>query len=135
MKEETKAIIRYRLNRAKESLKDASKLLNEGSLHSSVNRIYYAMFYSVNAPLLTRDLSSSKHSGARSLFFKEFITGGEVDRQYGKFYSEISEKRQTGDYEDLIEFKREDIEVWLKKAEEFVNQVETLTNRLMREGN
>jgi len=135
MKEETKAIIRYRLNRAKESLKDASKLLNEGSLHSSVNRIYYAMFYSVNALLLTRDLSSSKHSGVRSLFFKEFITGGEVDRQYGKFYSEICEKRQTGDYEDLIEFKREDIEVWLKKAEEFVNQVETLTNRLMREGN
>jgi len=32
MKEETKAIIRYRLNRAKESLKDASKLFERRKL-------------------------------------------------------------------------------------------------------
>lgn len=135
MKEETKTIIKYRLNRAKESLKDASNLLNDRSFHSSVNRIYYAMFYSVNALLLTRNLSSSKHSGVKSLFFKEFVAVGEIDKRYGKFYSEIFEKRQTGDYEDLIEFNKEDVEIWLKKAEEFVNQIETLTIKIIEKGN
>lgn len=76
-----------------------------------------------------------KHSGVKSLFFKEFVTVGEIDKRYGKFYSEIFEKRQTGDYEDLIELNKEDVEIWLKKAEEFVNQIETLTIKIIEKGN
>lgn len=93
MREETKTIIKYRLERAKEFLKDANRLFSRGSLHSTVNRIYYAMFYSVNALLLSRNLSSSKHSGVRALFNMEFVNKEYIDRNYGKFYSEISEKR------------------------------------------
>ncbi len=47
LKDATKAVIEYRLKRARESLSDAQHLLQSNSLLSSVNRIYYAMFYSV----------------------------------------------------------------------------------------
>lgn len=104
MKEDAKAIIKYRLERARESLRDATKLFNEGSLHSTVNRIYYAMFYSVNALLLTKNLSSFKHAGVRALFNREFVNKEKIDKVYGRFYSEIFEKRLVGDYKDSSEF-------------------------------
>ena len=131
MKEETKTIIEYRLERSRETLGDAVKLFEEISLHSTVNRIYYAMFYSVNALLLTRNLSSSKHSGVRALFQREFVNKDEVDRTQGKFFSEIFEKRQAGDYKDLVEFKKEDVEEWLQKAEEFIKIIQDLTLKII----
>lgn len=133
MKETTKTIIRYKFERARESLTDAKQLFERGSLHATVNRIYYAMFYSVNALLLTKNLSSAKHSGVRSLFSKEFINKGTVDKELGRFYSEIFEKRQKGDYKDFVEFKKEDAEEWLKKAEEFINKIEKLTLQIIEE--
>jgi len=38
-------LISYRLERTRESLDAAQLLLNNGMLTSSMNRIYYAMFY------------------------------------------------------------------------------------------
>lgn len=66
MKETTKTLIRYRLERARETLESAKILFENSKLYSAVNRIYYAMFYSVNALLLSKNLSSSKHSGVKA---------------------------------------------------------------------
>lgn len=63
MNEERKDLIKYRIERAKETLDDARLLFENRKLFSAVNRIYYAMFYIVNALLLTKGMSSSKHSG------------------------------------------------------------------------
>lgn len=35
--------------------------------------------------------------------------------------------RQEGDYADYVEFKKEDVEKWLSKAEEFVKRIEEIT--------
>ena len=70
MKEE---IIKYRRERAKETLEDAKILFENKRLRSTVNRIYYALFYEVTALLFSRNLSSPKHSGIISIFNKEFI--------------------------------------------------------------
>lgn len=48
MKEE---LIRFRQKKAKETLEDATILLNSGRLFSALNRIYYALFYEVSALL------------------------------------------------------------------------------------
>jgi len=60
-------LIRFRRDRAKETLADAGMLLPDGSPASALNRIYNAMFYEVLALLHTQDLASAKHSGARAL--------------------------------------------------------------------
>jgi len=133
MKEETKTVIIYRLERANESLRDAKNLFEGKSLNSSVNRIYYAMFYAVNALLLTKNLSSSRHSGVRVLFFKEFVNKREVEEKDGEFYSEIFEKRQLGDYKDMVRFERKDVEIWLNKAEVFVKRIEELTLKIIQQ--
>ncbi|MCK9391233.1 MAG: HEPN domain-containing protein [Syntrophales bacterium] len=61
MKEE---LIRYRREKARETLEDEKILFKSGRLSSTLNRIYYAAFYEVVALLATNDLSSAKHTGA-----------------------------------------------------------------------
>lgn len=73
MKQELKDLAKHRLERAENTLLDAQKYFKNATLSSTVNRIYYAMFYAVNGLLIAKGLSSSKHSGVRALFNKEFI--------------------------------------------------------------
>ncbi|MDO8585606.1 MAG: HEPN domain-containing protein [Armatimonadota bacterium] len=61
-------LIRHRLQRAREALAEASALLDVGFTTGVVNRTYYACSYAVNALLLSKGLSSAKHSGVLSLF-------------------------------------------------------------------
>ena len=66
-------LIAYRLMRAHETLEDACILANEERWNACVNRLYYACFYAVSALLLTDGLSSSKHTGVRSLFNRYYV--------------------------------------------------------------
>jgi uncharacterized protein (UPF0332 family) len=124
MKQEFIDLAKYRLEKARNTLSDAKKYINDATLESTVNRIYYAMFYAVNAFLVTKGLSSSKHSGVRSLFNREIVNKGLIERQWGEFYSDMFDRRQKGDYEDFVRFEKQDVEEWLGKAEEFINKIE-----------
>lgn len=73
MKQEFIDLAEYRLERARNTLSDAKKYFEGATLDSTVNRIYYAMFYAVNALLITKGLFSSKHTGVRALFNREFV--------------------------------------------------------------
>lgn len=126
MNNETKSLIHYRAHRSQETLDDAKLLLDKGKLFSSVNRIYYSMYYSVNALLLSKSLSSSKHSGILALFNKEFVNKNIIDKESGRFFNEMFEFRQKADYKDLTEFMKEDVEVWFKKAIEFISKIQQL---------
>lgn len=127
MKKELVDLIKYRLKKSKETLQDAKVLFEKASLTSTVNRIYYAMFYAVSGLLLSKNLSSSKHSGIRSLFNKEFVNKGLVDKKLGKFYSKIFEERQEGDYKDFIKFDNNIVRSWLEDADDFIKKIEKVT--------
>jgi uncharacterized protein len=127
LKKELADLIKYRLEKSKYTLQDAKVLFEKASLSSVVNRIYYAMFYAVSGLLLSANLSSSKHSGIRSLFNKEFVNKGLFDKELGKFYSKIFEERQEGDYKDFIEFDEYIVRVWLESAEDFIKKIENVT--------
>lgn len=131
MKQEFSVLAKYRLERAKNTLMDAKKYFVDATSESTVNRIYYAMFYAVNALLITRGLASSKHSGVRALFNKEFVNKGLVEKDLGKFYAEMFDKRLKSDYRDFVEFQKEDVEVWLKMAEEFIEKIYKLTLKMI----
>jgi uncharacterized protein (UPF0332 family) len=89
MKDETRTLISYRLERARESLEEADILLKRGHTNTFVNRLYYACFYAVSALLLAKGLSSAKHSGMRSLFHQNFIKPGLIDTELGQLYDRL----------------------------------------------
>jgi uncharacterized protein (UPF0332 family) len=74
--EQLEALLRYRIEQAHETLWEAEILLNESAWRGAVNRAYYAMFYALLGLLATKQLGTSKHSGAISLFDHEFVKTG-----------------------------------------------------------
>ena len=125
-------LINYRREKARATLEDARILFSKQRFNSSVNRIYYAMFYEVSSLLLLKDLTSSKHTGTKALFQQYFVKPGEVDKELGKFYSTIFEFRRRSDYEDFVEFAEEEVEIWLDKAENFIKEIEIIIEKKMK---
>lgn len=111
------------IERANKYLKSAEILLKEGDYESSVSRAYYAMFYSVEALLLTKGLSFTSHKGVISAFGEHFIKSGIFPKGMGKELNRAFEKRQLGDYEyTFVISKKEAVEI-LNKGKDFVEEI------------
>lgn len=126
MKKEIRTLVLYRLNRADESLEEALILLERDHINTFVNRLYYACFYAVTALLLSKGLSSSKHSGVRALFHQNIVKNGLLNREMGKFYDKIFDTRQKGDYADLVYFKKKEVGSWFGEAKKFISSIKNI---------
>jgi uncharacterized protein len=133
MTPEERDLVRYRLQRAQETLEEAALLREKGHLNASVNRLYYACFYAVSALLLTEGKSSSKHSGIRALFNKEWVKTGRIPSEYGRFYRRLYDSRQKGDYGDFVQFEDADVAPWFQEAREFVATAANLAEGIIQE--
>jgi len=131
VKPEVAELVRYRLARARESFAEAELLLANDHVRTAVNRLYYACFYAVSALLLTEGHSSSKHSGVRALFDQHWIVPGRLPRDIGRFYRQLFDARQKGDYADLVTFDRAEASIWIAEAGNFVEQVARLVESLL----
>ena len=124
MKDEYKqTLITYRLDISKESLRAAQLLLENNMLTSAMNRIYYSMFYSVQALLLSNDASFSKHSQVKGYFNREFIKTEIFPKQFGRLYNKVFEYRQKFDYVDLAIPEKELISEYIESAKEFISKI------------
>ena len=119
-------LIKYKLERSDETLEEAKIMLRSSHLFGAANRIYYACFYAVSALLLSKDLSSPKHSGVLSLFNRHFVKTGLIPVELGKFYSRLFDTRTESDYADLITIDLKEIQDNLKTAEIFIPAVKSL---------
>jgi len=95
------ALIKYRMERSLESVEAAKLMLENNMLTSAMNRIYYAMFYAVQALLITKSVSFSKHGQVKGFFNKEFVHKGTIPVRFGKVYNKAFEYRQKFDYVDF----------------------------------
>jgi uncharacterized protein (UPF0332 family) len=129
MIQEIKTLILYRLERAHEAIEEANVLLEKGYANTSVNRLYYACFYAVSALLLTKDLSSAKHSGVRSLFHQNFVKPGTVTIELGQFYDKLFRNRQKGDYVDFVRFNIDEVRPWYDETCKFVEIIENIVKK------
>jgi len=93
------------------------------SMRAVLNRLYYAMFYAVLALLQEKELGTSKHAGAISLFDREFIKTGIFDSELSKTLHRAFELRQKGDYMEQAEVTKNDINEMLPKTKDFVSKI------------
>ena len=114
----------YRLQQAKETLDEAEFLLKgKKSPRAVINRAYYAMFYALLALLIFEPYSSSKHSGVLSYFNQKFIKNGLLPKRLGESINTAFELRQRGDYREYVEITYEQVEPFIKKTQEFIEEV------------
>jgi len=85
-KDQLAALLKYRIQQANETFHEAEILFNQSAYRGTINRAYYAMFYSVLALLATKKLGTSKHSGVIGLFDREFVKTGFLPRDLSRAF-------------------------------------------------
>jgi len=88
-----------------------------------VSRTYYAMFYSAQAVLLTRNLVFSSHKGVVSGFGEHFVKRGVFPREMGRELNRAFEKRQLADYEYTFVISEEEAKEILSSGKKFVQNI------------
>ncbi len=127
----SKDLVSYRLSRANETLEDAIILANSERWNACVNRLYYACFYAVTALLVRHGLSSSKHTGVRSLFNLHYVKNGKIPKELARIYNDLFERRQEGDYIDFVTFEKAQVMPWISDAEQLIKYIVQLSEEEM----
>lgn len=121
--ERLRELITLRMEQATETLHEAHILIAEHAGRGAVSRAYYAMFYAVLALLASKGLGSSKHSGAISLFDREFVKPGDLPRELSRALHMAFERRQQADYGELIQLDEPAATRGIEEAEMFIQKV------------
>lgn len=97
----------------------------ENSLwNTAVNRLYYACYYAVIALLAKNEINVQTHTGVRQMFGLHFVKSGKITKESGKFFSDIFDKRQTGDYDDFIDYSKEEVLDLVGPAKNLIIEIE-----------
>ena len=122
--EERNEYIRYRIETAYKTF-DAAKMLADNEFwNSSVNRLYYSLFYAVNALLVLNEIKTKTHSSIKSQFSLHFIKSGRIDKKYGKLLAKLFDWRQKGDYDNFVEYDKESVEPLFVSVKEMIEIIE-----------
>jgi uncharacterized protein (UPF0332 family) len=78
--EERLEYVSCRIKSAYKTYEAAKVLAETGFWNSAVNRLYYAVFYAVNALLVKNEIFTGSHTGMRSQFSLHFIKTGKLDK-------------------------------------------------------
>ena len=119
---------KYRANQAQEAIKETDIMIEHKHWNSAISRLYYACFYAVGALLIKNGIKTTTHSGTRQQFGMLFIKTGKLDRELGKHYNKLFEKRQKGDYGDFFEADEKTVADFYEPSKEFIKNVMELVN-------
>lgn len=112
------------LEKAKQSLDAAKILFKENFFDFSASRSYYAIFYSLEALLLSKDLSFSKHSAVISAFGKYFVKTGIFENKYHQFAIDAFDMRNLGDYGAMYSVEKYKAEELIGNSAELLEAIE-----------
>ncbi|MGN1152793.1 MAG: HEPN domain-containing protein [Candidatus Gastranaerophilaceae bacterium] len=95
-----------------EAMQTAKLNLDNDLLSSAQNRIYYGIFYAVNALAYKYGFITSKHGQLLSWFNKKFIHEDKIfDKELFKIYKYNFDNRQKSDYDFIYQPVKEDVEL------------------------
>ncbi len=116
----------YRIGRANQSLGDAEILAQAGSWNGTVNRLYFACFYSVAALAARDNISATEHGDMKRSVNQYDLQSGRIGHDLQVFYDELSTMRLDGDYKDFVVFDEQKIRPLVTEVRRFVASIESL---------
>lgn len=120
MDEETRTLVKVRIESSQEDLETAKELLDLKRYRAALNRAYYAILSVTSAVLLTERIERSKHSGVEAAFIQHFVKTGVIEAEYGKIFDYIRKKREESDYSVKIKIDEETARKVVREAENFI---------------
>ncbi|MEO6837948.1 MAG: HEPN domain-containing protein [Ginsengibacter sp.] len=125
-KRERHELVIYRITKSRNTFAEIDLLIENMLWNTAVNRLYYACYYAVIALLIDCKIETLTHAGARQMFGLHFIKTGIIEKDLGKFYSRLFDLRQTGDYDDFIDFSKDQVLDLLQPAERLITVIESI---------
>lgn len=111
------------MEKARNKLSVAKKLLDSKAYDDAVSRAYYAVFHAAQAMLLIEGLSADTHHGVVTLFGLHFVKTGKIDKKFGRYLANLKDNRENGDYEIFSTIDEEVAQKAVKEAGEFVAEI------------
>ena len=99
-------------------------LADNGFWNSAVNRLYYSLFYAVNALLVFNKIHTKSHSSTKSQFSLHFVKTGIFNKKYGRLLSELFDWRQKGDYENIFDYNQESVQHLFEPVKEMIDKID-----------
>ena len=118
--EERRDLSAVRLDLALNCLNTAKVNRDIGDYRAAANRSYYAIFHAMRAVLALDEVDMSKHSGIMAEFRKRYLKTEILDRKLSATISQAFEVRNASDYDDFYIVSREDVDLQIDKAIQFI---------------
>lgn len=120
------AEVQANLARARESLRAARSLTEDGFHDFAASRAYYAVFYAASAALMAEGLAFTKHGGLITAVHQHLIKPGRLDVAFGKDLRFLYEMRLVGDYGESRHVPKEEAENAIGIADRLVSELSAL---------
>jgi len=91
----------------------------------AMNRVYYSMYYAVQALLALQEKSFSKHGQVKGFFNREYVKSAKLPKQMGRLYNKAFEYRQKFDYVDFVTPEKTMVSEYVVLAEGFCRQIKS----------
>jgi uncharacterized protein (UPF0332 family) len=126
--EDREALVKIRLQRAKETMLEVKSNMELEYWRLVANRLYYSCYYAAVALLIKNGITAHTHAGVMNQFGLHFVTKGIISNEEGKFFKQLFNLRQSGDYDDWFYIDENDILPLVSPAEKFITEIEKLIN-------
>jgi uncharacterized protein (UPF0332 family) len=123
----------YRLEKAKEELDTAKKLLEINKFAKALNSSYYAMFHAVRSLLALDEFDAKRHSTVISHFIKTYVSAGKIDKEIGRTIVKAERVRIDSDYKDYYYATKESTEIQIQNADLFIPHLERFITQRQNE--
>ena len=128
LEDDRKALVNYRIEKSKETLREIPILFENKLWRNAANRLYYACFYAASALLIKDGYLTNSHNGVKSVLSLHYVKENKMDKSLIKTYGNLFNMRQKGDYEDWVIIEEENIRPLVEPAENFITKIENLIN-------
>lgn len=118
------AFAKYRLERAKEDLRDSELLYKNNRLLTANNRAYYAIFHAIRAILALERTDFKKHKDVLAYFNQHYIKTEIFPKMMGRRINQAKDIREDSDYDDDYIPTNEETKVQMETARELIKLVE-----------
>jgi hypothetical protein len=116
-------LVTHRLQKSEEALQAAKIMLDKQMFSFAMNRVYYSLYYAVQALLAQQGVAFAKHGQVKGYFNREFIKAGKLPKEIGRFYNKAFEYRQKFDYVDFVSPDQSMVAEYVETAKNVVAQI------------
>lgn len=131
----TEDFARYRLEKAKETLKSAKLLYDNNDYTGANNRAYYSIFYAIRAVLALERIDFKRHKDVIAYFNKNYIKTEIFPRKMGSKIAQSQTIREDSDYDDEYEPSSEKTLQQIETAKELIKMVEEFLEKNKEKSN